>query len=208
VIATLFLLSGSLSAFAQTPSWFTFHTGVGATPLVGDISSRLDTGWHFNAGAGVKVGRAFQATLDYTYHGFNVGRSVLNEFQVPNGNARLWSVTVNPKIQIPTNFVMSPYVIGGVGYYRRTVEFTQPTVAQGLVFDPFFDTFFSVPFVADQVLGRVSRSGIGGSLGGGFEIKLGSGDENPRVFTEARYENADTGRIPTRMVPVTVGLRW
>jgi hypothetical protein len=52
------------------------------------------------------------------------------------------------------------------------------------------------------------RSGVGGSLGGGFELKVGSDDSNTKFFTEARYEYADTGKIPTRMVPVTFGLRW
>jgi hypothetical protein len=28
------------------------------------------------------------------------------------------------------------------------------------------------------------------------------------LFTEARYQYADTGQIPTRMVPVTFGIRW
>jgi hypothetical protein len=25
---------------------------------------------------------------------------------------------------------------------------------------------------------------------------------------EARYHDADTGRVPTRMVPITGGIRW
>jgi opacity protein-like surface antigen len=208
VFVAVCVLFVSVNTSAQTGSRFTFHAGVGASPLTGQISDRLDTGWHFDAGAGIKLGSAVETTLDYNYHGFGVKRSVLNEFQVPDGNSHLWSLTVNPKVRIPLDGPINPYAIGGVGYYRRTVEFTSPTIAQGLVFDPFFDTLFRVPFLANQSLGTVRRSGVGGSLGGGFEVKFRAGDSTPRLFGEARYEYADTGRIPTRMVPVTVGLRW
>ena len=198
------------SSFAQTttPEWLTFHLGGGVSPVVGQASTRLDTGWHFDAGAGVKLSPAVEATLDYRYHGFGVTNLVLNEFQAPNAHAHLWSLTVDPKVRIPINAAVKPYVVGGVGYYRRTVELTTPTVTEGLVFDPFFDAFFSVPFAAEQVLGTIRRSGIGGSLGAGFEVKVGSGDSTSKFYTEARYEYADTGRIPTRMVPVTFGFRW
>ena len=204
------LCCATATSFAQSQltERLTFHVGGGVSPVVGQASRRLDTGWHFDAGAGVKLSPAIEATVDYRYHGFGVTDLVLNEFQVPNGHAHLWSLTLDPKVQIPINSKVRPYVIGGVGYYRRTVEFTAPTVTQGLVFDPFFDAFFSVPYAAEQVLGTMRRSGIGGSLGGGFEVKVGSGDSSAKFFSEARYEYADTGKIPTRMVPVTFGIRW
>jgi opacity protein-like surface antigen len=209
IVAVFFcLICMNLSAFGQTTSPFTFHAGGGVSPLTGQISDRLNTGWHWTAGAGIRFRPAFEATLDYTYHGFGVKDSVLREFQVPDGNSHVWSLTVNPKIRIPGDLPASPYIVGGIGYYRRTVEFTTPTIAEGLVFDPFFDTFFRVPFAADQVLGSVTRSGIGGNLGAGFEVRFRAGDNTPRFFTEARYEYADTGRVPTRMIPVTFGLRW
>jgi len=202
------LCCATASSFAQAPVRLTYHVGGGVSPVVGQASNRLDTGWHFDGGVGVRLGPSFETTVDYKYHGFGVTDLVLNEFQVPSAHAHLWSLTLDPKFQIPTNSKVRPYIIGGVGYYRRTVELTTPTIAQGLVFDPFFDAFVSVPFAAEQVLGKMRRSGVGGSLGGGFELKVGSDDSNTKFFTEARYEYADTGKIPTRMVPVTFGLRW
>jgi hypothetical protein len=46
-------------------------------------------------------------------------------------------------------------------------------------------------FRMDQTLSRVCRSKVYGGV---------------KFFTEARYHYADTGRILTRMVPVTVGI--
>src|SRR5438132_1042051 len=118
----------------------------------------------------------------------------------------MWSITVDPTIRIPTSGRFSPYVVGGVGYYRRTVEFTQPSVAPATIFDPFFGLFIPTIVPTNIVLGRITRSGVGGSLGAGFNINVGT--SGVKLFTEARYHYANTGSIPTRMVPVTFGIRW
>jgi hypothetical protein len=56
------------------------------------------------------------------------------------------------------------------------------------------------------VLKTDTQSGIGGNAGGGFAIKLGQ--TGTQFFTEARYHYAATGKVPTRMVPLTFGLRF
>jgi opacity protein-like surface antigen len=207
-VVTLFAMMQSLAicSHAQDAHRFTFDVGGGASPLVGDIGTRLDNGWNFVVGGGYNFTNRFATTVEYQYNGFGVSRAVLNEAQVPEGNSRLWSITLNPKFRLPDQGRVSPYVLGGVGYYRRTVEFTRPSVAQVFFFDPFFGVFFNTLVPAHQVLGDIRRSGVGGSLGAGLEIKIG--DTGVKGFAEARYHYADTGRIPTRMVPVTLGFRW
>jgi len=148
----------------------------------------------------------FETNVQFAYNGFGVQPRVLDELGVPGGNSHLWSLTVDPKLRLGGNSSVDPYIVGGVGYYRRTVEFTSPTVGQIVLFDPFFDTFFSTLVPADQVLGNITRGGVGGSLGAGFDVRLGQ--SGLRLFVEARYHYADTGRIPTRMIPVTFGLKW
>jgi opacity protein-like surface antigen len=205
--AILALLALTANARAQDNDHrFTLQGGVGASPLVGGISDRLDNGWHITVGGGYNFTHRFSATLDYTYNGYGVSKGVLNEAQVPDGNAHMWSLTVNPRLQLTHNDKFNPYVVGGVGYYRRTVKFTQPTLVQILLFDPFFGGFFNTVIQADQVIGEITQDGIGGSAGAGFDIKLGA--SGAKFFTEARYHYADTGHVPTRMIPLTVGVRW
>jgi opacity protein-like surface antigen len=179
---------------------------VGFTPLVGDIATRLDNGWHVRFGAGYDFSSHFSASLEYTYHGLGVSEGVLNEARVPDGSAHLWSLTVDPKLRLKAHGKYVPYLVGGVGFYRRTIEFTQPTLVPVLFIDPFFGTVFNTLVPANQVLGDIRRSGIGGSLGAGFDRKLL--DSHVKFFAEARYHYAATGRIPVRMIPLTVGLRW
>ena len=200
------LPSMAIYGHAQDDHRFTVHGGAGFSPLVGDISTRLDNGWHATVGGGYNFTSHFTTTLDYSYNGYGVSRKVLTEAQVPDGNAHMWSITVNPKLRLHHGGKLDPYVVGGVGYYRRTIEFTRPTVVQVFIFDPFFGGFFDTFVRANQVLGKITRDGVGGSLGAGFDVGLG--DSGAKFFTEARYHYADTGRIPTRMVPVTFGIRW
>jgi hypothetical protein len=208
VVPGLVFLSVTRCCVAQDENRYTFHGGGGAgvTPLVGDISSRLDNGWHITFGGGVNLTSHFATTLDYGYNGFGVSRKVLNEAQVPDGNAHLQSITVNPKFRLVRIGKVMPYVVGGVGYYRRTVEFTRPALVSVFIFDPFFGDLFNTLVPANQVLGRITEDGVGGSLGAGFALKFG--ESRVKFFTEARYHYADTGNVPTRMVPVTFGFRW
>jgi opacity protein-like surface antigen len=196
---------------AQNESRWTANVGggigAGYTPLLGGISKKLNNGWHFKGGVGYKFTSHFSTTLQMSYHGLGVSKAVLNEAQVPNGNAHVWSFTANPKIGFSPHHGVNPYLIGAVGYYRRVVQFTRPTVQPGIIFDPFFG-FFQGFIPADKVLGTIARSGVGGGVGAGFEFGLGSRGGNAKLFTEARYEYAATGAMPTRMVPVTFGVRW
>jgi opacity protein-like surface antigen len=200
------LQSFLISGYAQDAHRFTFNAGAGASPLVGDISTRLNNGWNVDVGGGYNFTKNFAATLQYTYNGFGVSQRVLAEAQVPGGNSHMWSLTVDPRVRFKSTGRVNPYVVGGVGFYRRTIEFTQPALVPVAFFDPIFGFLFNTVVPANQVLGDIRRSGVGGNLGGGLEVKVG--DTGVKAFGEARYEYAATGRIPTRVVPVTFGFRW
>jgi opacity protein-like surface antigen len=202
----LIMFSASLAAHAQSEHHVTVGVGAGVTPVVGDISNNLDTGWHIVADGGVNVTRHFQASLEYGYNGYGVSQRLLSEAKVPDGNSHLWWLTVNPKLRFKPIHSVDPYIVGGVGYYRRTIQFTAPTTVPVFIFDPIFGTFFNALVPANKVLGDITDDGPGGSLGAGFDFKLGQ--SGLKFFTEARYHYASTGRVPTRMVPVTFGVRW
>ena len=188
---------------------FTLNAGAGFSPLVGQISDRLNNGWNVTVGGGYRFTRRIEANLQFTYNGFGVKPVVLQEANVPganSANSHLWSITVDPKLRLHPSGRVDPYFTGGVGYYRRTIQFTQPSVAPVDIFDPLFGFFFFPTLVpANIVLGNITRGGVGGNLGLGFDFPFVGGT---RVFTEAKYQYADTGSIPTRMIPLTLGVRW
>lgn len=194
--------------YAQEPRerWYTFNVGAGFTPLVGQVSNRLNNGWNARAGAGFRVTSHFEVNGEFMYNGLGVKPMVLTEAGVPSANSHLWSISADPKIRLGGGRRFDPYLVGGVGYYRRTVNFTAPTTIPVTLFDPFFGVLFPALVPTAVTIGSITRSGIGGSGGAGFHIRMGQ--STAKFFAEARYHYAATGAMPTRMIPVTFGFEW
>jgi hypothetical protein len=117
----------------------------------------------------------------------------------------MWSLTVGPMWRFPIGGMVDGYVLGGVGWYRRTVEFTQPTVGVIDVIDPWWGYIGPVFVPTNQVLGSVTKDAFGGNAGGGVSVKLG--ESGAAVFAEVRYHYANTKPTSTAVVPVSFGLR-
>jgi hypothetical protein len=100
----------------------------------------------------------------------------------------------------------SGYALGGVGWYRRTVDFLQPTVGVIDIVDPWWGYVGSVVVPANQVLGSVTSNAFGANAGGGVSIALGS--SGAEVFGEVRYHYANTKTSSTTVTPVSFGIRW
>jgi Outer membrane protein beta-barrel domain len=204
VAAALLVSFANLAAAQDEGHRWTANVGVGFTPLVGALDRRLDNGWNISFGGGYNFNRHFSLGGQIMYNGLGVSRGLLQEVGVPDGNARVWAITAEPRFTFAAHHKVTPYVVGGVGYYRRVVEFTTPTIAAVTVFDPFFG-FLPVVIPADLVIGRVIRDGAGGNAGLGFEVPVGRGF---KIYTEARYHYGSGGAIPTRMIPFTIGVRY
>src|SRR5512146_3131623 len=115
-------------AAAQSERPVAINIGGGFSPLVGDVSSHLNNGWHMTGGVAYNVNSVFSIGPQFTYNGFGVSQSALKEAGTPGGDSHVWSITAEPRLQLPFAYKLRPYVVGGVGYYRRTVNFTQPAL--------------------------------------------------------------------------------
>jgi opacity protein-like surface antigen len=208
VVIAILVVGFAGLGYAQEPRehWYTFNVGAGFTMPVGQISDRLNNGWNGTVGAGFRMTSHFEVNAQYMYNGLGVKPIVLAEAGTPSANAHVWSISADPKIRLGGARRFDPYLVGGVGYYRRTVNFTAPTTVPVTLFDPFFGLLIPAFEPADINLASVTRGGIGGSGGAGFHIRLG--DSTAKFFAEARYHYAATGTMPTRMIPVTFGFSW
>lgn len=193
-------------AQAQEVRHWTINVGGGVTPVVGESNHRLDTGWNVKGGAGLNFTDHFGVVFEGQFNGMGVDDRVLTELNVPAGNAWMWSLTANPVLRFNPHGKFDPYAIVGIGFYRRTVEFTRPTLASTFLFDPWFGYFGPVLVPANQVIGSFSRNAVGGNGGLGFEIPIGNA--GTKFYTEARYHYANTARRSTSIVPVTFGIRF
>ena len=194
-------------AAAQNNNHFTFNVGGGFTEPVKDTDGRVNTGFNINAGAGVNFTAAFGMIGEFGFNHFGLAAPTLNAAGAPDGSTRLYSLTVNPIIRFNPHGRLDFYAIGGGGYYRRTVEFTAPTVASVTAFDPFFGVFFPAAVPANTVLGSFTQNKAGWNIGAGVSARV-KADSNTKVFAESRYHYVYTTPVRTTVLPVTFGLRW
>ncbi len=198
-------LAWPCAAQTTTPR-YTFNIGGGFSEPVRDTDGRLDTGFNIVAGGGINLAPYLGVMAEFGYNHLGLSSAALNAAGVPAGATRIYSVTLDPIVHFNPHGRFDAYVIGGGGFYRRTVEFTQPTVQQITAFDPFFG-FFPALIPTNIVLGSFTQNKGGLNIGGGVEVRV-RGDSNAKIFAEARYHYLFTTPVPTTILPVTFGFRW
>ncbi|HEX5410314.1 MAG TPA: outer membrane beta-barrel protein [Terriglobia bacterium] len=206
---TLLLLCTAVPVWGQQTFPFhrwNFDIGAGATPTVGTTKDELSTGWNVQGGAGVNFNPYLGVTAQVLYTGLGVNNSVIRRFNVPGADAHIWGFTLNPEVRINPDGRVGLYFIGGGGYYRRVVNFTEPTLQTTLVFDPFFGIITPVTYQAKAIIGTITRVGWGGNVGEGITFRVGRG--GAKLFVEARFHYISTQSEATKIVPITVGVRW
>src|SRR5262245_53263315 len=149
--ATMFLASAAL-AQSDELRW-NFNVGGGVTSLTGRTSNHLDSGGNVEVGGGYNFTQHLGILGEYQFNKLGVSSRTLNDLNVPDGNAHIWSLTVNPIVRFPLTHRVGAYVIGGGGVYRRSVEFTQPTTDVVNVFDPWWGYVGPALIPANHVLG-------------------------------------------------------
>jgi len=202
LIGLLAGVSGALCA--QEMPRFTFSAGAGFSTPVGRTSSRsVDTGWNVRGGAGVNISPNFGLTVDAGYDSMGISSPMLNNLGYGGGNLNIFSLTLNPIVHLTPRSNVDVYVTGGGGLFRQQQEFTQPGVANGVGFDPFFG-FYPYASPVDVVVSSYSVNKPGVDLGAGiaFGKKWGG-----KFFAEARYNRIFIGDRHTDYIPVTFGFR-
>jgi hypothetical protein len=192
------------TAPVSAQDWTVDLSGAATSPL-GVTKDHLKPGWNINVGADKEIASGFGIRGDFGYYHLGVSDQTLQTLQMPSGDARMLSLTVGPTWRFPIGSRVNGYALGGVGWYRRTVEFTQPTLALIDIIDAWWGYVGSEIVPANQILGTVSNNAFGGNIGGGIGIPLGgSGAE---VFVETRYHYANTKNSATHILPVSFGFR-
>jgi hypothetical protein len=204
-IACFFALA-ALPAMAQFESQlFTADIGGGFSTPVYNAGRRLDPGWNLLLGAGIRPVPYLGVKVDFLYNQMDVNRGTLNALNFPNGEARIFSFTLDPIIHINPRGPVDFYLVGGGGVYHRTIEFSQPSVSTFTAFDPFFGYFYPVAVPSSQVLASQTTVKPGVNGGAGFQFGF---HHTIKFFAEARYHDMFTNGRDTTWVPVTFGFRW
>ena len=213
---------------------YTFLVGGGFTVPAGSTGKELGLSWKFQAGGGYNFNKKFGVIVQYDYDKFsltsgNLARQFarytsLNlidqngqpvSFAGLDGNAHIWSITLNPIYHFYQSDAVGAYVVGGGGFYRKLTNFTLPTTG---VYCDFFG--FCYVFTQNQTFDHYSNNAGGINGGIGFTYRF-SRFASEKFFAEARYvwvdnsqsTNSIGGLYPennkrTGYFPVTFGIRW
>jgi len=202
-------LSLSALVYAQSEEafhHFTLSGGGGLTTITGTDAGKLDHGGNLQLNSGYFFNRYFGITGNFMFSNLGITGAELNSLNVPDGRARIYSVTADPTVRVSLGHGFSAYALVGGGYMRRTVEFSQPTFAQTIIFDPWWGYFGPALVPVNQILGSVTNNSGAFDVGGGVNIPLRK--TQLHVFIEARYFKGFTSNTDTTVVPITVGFRW
>lgn len=204
LICSLAAMSG-LAAFAQEFPRFAFNVGGGFTTPVETAGDRLDRGWNVALGAGVNFHPNFALMVDTGFQMMGVNRPTLDALGFPDGDVQMWSFTLNPVIHTNPRGPVDVYFTGGAGLYRWSQQFTRPTTADFVGFDPYFG-FYQVTLPVDQVVSSYSlnKPGWNGGMGLSFGTRW-----KAQFYTEARFHRMLLGNDRyVDAIPVTFGIRW
>jgi opacity protein-like surface antigen len=160
-----------LSTTAAQAQSFSVGVGGGATLPMGDFNDGAKLGWHgmANVGYGLPSGLGFRGEF---FYGQNTLDGVDGKTKLAGGMASL-------TYDIQSAGGIKPYVLGGVGYHKVTVDVTG--------------------------LGSGDDSAI--SFGGGAGLKFKAGSD-ANFFVEARYINISTEGGSTSYIPVSAGISF
>jgi hypothetical protein len=114
----------------------------------------------------------FGITGNFMFNQLGITGAQLLRLNVPDGNARVYSFTLDPTLRLPLGQNWSLYVLAGGGCLRRTVQFTQPTAAATVVFDPWWRYFGPALVRVNQVLGSIASNAGAYDVGAGVNVLL------------------------------------
>jgi len=221
-------LIGFATPASAQDSGVTFNFGAGPIVPSGDVGDNFDVGFTVPVGVGYRFTKNFEFQFEYMFADMNGPSARVPNLDPDNPgdvlletNHTINSGTFNLVFRTPPDNRVGAYVIGGPGFYHRSVDLTTPDVGVISVCNPWWWVCYPVAVPVDRVIGSRSSTDFGFNVGGG--VTFGN------FFVEVRYhyvrgpefdvpENLPgpggpggrTGRIRAKgsYLPINFGLRF
>jgi hypothetical protein len=195
-----------------------FEASAGANAPTGNSSNYITWGGNFTVGGGVHFSRRFSLLAEYQLLDDKLPGNLIAETGASGGDAHIWSLTLDPVIDLAPKRTNSVYITGGGGFYRKVTNFTDPEQQE------YCDYYYCGIATENVVVGHFSSNQGGWNVGGGFTHRVGglSGDGQMKLFAEVRYLDVDTPAVlsspnglgtttvgaGTKLLPISLGVRW
>jgi len=206
----------SLLTLPSSAQGFNYNVGGGPGFPLSKTSDFAKTSYHFVAGAGPNLHSHVKLNAEFMFHGLPVQPSIIKQLGLSdakgrsNAKGRLYSLTGNLMLGSELGLDKSAYLIGGGGWYWRTVEAKHTVLQAGAKCEQgwlWWDIqCVNGVFPTNVTVGSRTLSAGGFNVGGGLTFRLG--DSGANLYTEVRYHRAFTRNIETSVLPLTIGVRW
>lgn len=196
---------------------YALEFGGGFNAPAGD-KAYITWGGNFTVGGGLNFSKRLALLAEYQFIDDKLPGAIINEAGASGGNAHIWSLTLDPVISLFPSFTHDVYVTGGGGFYRKVTNFTDPEETE-------YCDYFCEIGTTNAVVGHFSSNQGGFNIGVGYQYRMGGmyHDSKTKLFAEVRYLDVLTpavvGATPnglgattvgadTKLIPITLGVRW
>jgi opacity protein-like surface antigen len=204
-------------------SWmknFAFEAGGGFNA---PNSNNVTYGGNFSVGAGAHFGSHISGLFEFQFFQDKLPGRIIAQTKgaATAGHARIIGLTFDPIYDFFPKATNDLYVTGGGGYFHKGTSFLAPQLTT------FCYYFYCGQGYANQSIETFSSNSGGWSIGGGYMHRFTSMYGNRRtmkLFAQVRYLDIDSAPIvgkttsssippvtisgPTKIIPVTLGIRW
>ena len=188
---------------------WTYNVGGGANLPTGTTKTFVRGGGGVAAvGVARNANKYLGLRLDFQWDNLPLRSSALELAQAPGANNHVYSLMLDPIVNVPVTKLWGGYFLIGPAYYHRSGKLDSSAAVPGSACNPFFTWWGrcsngSLPLNGNFLTS--SQNEFGYNLGGGVTRKLGNRFE---LYGEFRYLHGSHSNITTTLRPVTVGVRW
>ena len=194
VIAFLVVLGAAGTVFAQDEKPFELNIGGGVMWPIASYKDSFDTGGQFAIGGTFWTTPTVGIQAEYNYNKMGGPSKTLTLFPTPTAlssgtgilesnqqmHAGIFDVVFRPAHH--SNRGVGGYVLGGIGYYHRTIQLTSPAVGYATVCDPYWYACYPTAVPVTTIIGDRSSNDFGINFGGGMTF-----GREAKFYIEARY---------------------
>ncbi len=184
---------------------YAFIVGGGFSSPVQDFSNYTNLSYGFQVGAGRNFNKKFAVLVQFDYDNFGFKANTLtNQINLYNyeiaiynstqttanqvspltaldGSSHVWSFTLDPTYTFYSGEGLGAYVVGGVGFYHKTANFTTPSTGY---YEDYFGNVYA--YQANQSIDQYTSNAPGFNGGFGLTYKP-SRFAGERLYAEVRY---------------------
>jgi len=188
---------------------WSFNVGGGANLPSGTTDTYVRGGGGVAAvGAARNYSRYFGLRLDFQFDNLPLRSSALFDAQAPGANNHVYTLMLDPIINIPASTNWGGYIVFGGAFYHRSGKLDSSTAIPGSACNGFFTWWGNCHAAALPIDGNFlhsSQNEFGENFGFGLTRKI---RRNVDFYAEFRYMHGKHSGITTDTRPITVGIRW